>query len=198
MITKDLTIEIEHGGIEQELNLEELDQYGDYHVDQARGLIIHAPVYTHGTPEKRHTRGDVVVGTDYEFEPVHVDREAVREQILEEVGIRLTESELDRVTNEYRIAGLEAIGQFDTTLDKYQILGKANGRIVSTDVDDALLGWDDAFGDAVNRAVEQPESESRRNLVLRMFKALQDSSMGAYEYSARITLTGEGNVVNDD
>lgn len=198
MITKDQTIEIEYDGIEQELNLEELDQYGDYYVDPARGLIIHAPVYTHGTPESRHIRGDVVVGTDYEFEPVHVDRESVREQILEEVGIQLTESELDRVSNEYQIAGLEAIGQFDTTLDKYQILGKANGRIVSTDVDDALLGWNDAFGDAINRAADQPEPESRRNLVLRMFKALQESSLGTHEYSARITLTGEGNVVNDD
>lgn len=185
----ELKTTIEHDGIEREIDLTELDRYGAYYVDHENGLIVNAPVYTQGTPDSRFIRGEVVCGTDFEFEPVEVDREAVQEQIREEFNTELTDSELDRVVRNYREAGVMEIARFDDMLVGYEILRRANHGVVSTDVEVPLAGWDKIFGEAHDRAFSQAKTDSQRDVLNRLFKALQESSAGSYMYSARIKLT---------
>lgn len=185
----ELKTPIENDGTEREIDLAELERYGEYHVDHENGLVINAPVYTQGTPESRFIRGDVVYGTDYEFEPIEVDSEAFREQVQEELNLELEDSEVEQFATEYGQTGIAVVGQFDEQLHGYRILGKAEEGVVSTDVEEPLLGWEHAFGEAVERAIEQSNLESRREVINSMFKALQESSAGSCEYSARISLT---------
>lgn len=189
MITRDLKLDIEHKGTEREIDLAELDSYGDFHVDRVNGLIIKAPVYTHGTPDSRHIRGDVVVGTDYEFVPIDVNREAVRERIERWVQVRLSDSELTRIVEEYQLAGVYEVERFDEKLDKYEILRRAEEGIISTDVEEPLIGWESIFGNSLQRALDQSDLDSRRRVLAKMFNALEESSTGSCEYSARIRLT---------
>jgi hypothetical protein len=185
----ELKVTIQYGGTEREIDLTNLDRYGKYHVDHESGLIIDAPVYSQGTPNSRFVRGDVVYGTDYEFEPIEVDSEAFREQVQEELRLELTNSEVEQFVKEYGRAGTEIVGHFSEQLDRYQILERAREGIVSTDVEEPLVGWEHTFGGAVERALKQTNLESRREVTYIMFKALQQSSPGSCEYNARIKLT---------
>lgn len=183
-----LTTTVEHDSTEFEIDLNALNRFGSYYVDEERGLIINASVYTHGTPNSRHLRGDVVYGTDYTFETIDVDREQVREYIRDELHVKISDETLDNAIAEYQAAGIEAVGAFNETLDRYRILSKATSGVVSTDTVDPLAGWEYAFEEFVDRVEEQDPELTRRNIVRILFNALRTASPGDSEYSARITL----------
>lgn len=188
MNTMVLTTTVEHDGTDFEIDLDALDRFGSYYVDRERGLIIHASVYTHGTPDSRHLRGDVICGTDYTFEPIEVEREQVREYIRDELDAEISDETLDTAIAEYQVAGIEVVGDFNASLDRYRLLSKATSGIVSTDTTDPLAGWEQTFGELVDRVEEQHPQLTRREIVRILFNALRTASPGDSEYSARITL----------
>lgn len=183
-----LTTTVEHDGTELEIDLDALDRFGSYYVDRERGLIIHASVYTQGTPDSRHLRGDPIRGTDYTLESIDVDREQVREHIHDELHVEISDGTLDNAIAEYQAAGIDVVGDFNEMLDRYRILSKATSGIVSTDIMEPLAGWEQTFGDFVDRVEEQHPQLNRREIVRKLFNALSTASPGDYEYSARITL----------
>jgi hypothetical protein len=182
-----LTTTVEHDGTEFEINLDALDRYGSYYVDQERGLIINASVYTHGTPDSRHLRGDVICGTDYTFEPVDVDREQVREYIRDELDVEISDDTLDNAIAEYQTAGIEVVGDFSETLDRYRILSKATSRVVSTDINEPLAGWDHTLQDFIDETKEHRPHLTWQDIAQTVLNALMTASPGDSEYSARIT-----------
>lgn len=188
MNTMVLTTTVEHDGTDFEIDLDALDRFGSYYVDRERGLIIHASVYTHGTPDSRHLRGDLICGTDYTFEPIEVEREQVREYIRDELYVEISDETLDTAIAEYQAAGVEVVGDFNASLDRYRILSKATSGIVSTDINEPLAGWEQTFGELVDRVEEQHPQLTRREIVRILFNALRTASPGDSEYSARITL----------
>jgi len=179
---------IEHDGTETEIDLDELDRYGSYFVDTDRELIIHASVYTHGTRESRHIRGEVTCGTDYTFEKISVNRERVREYIDAELQVEISDEELEIAVSEYQFLGTAVASRFDEILDGKHILSKAQSGVVSADVEEPLLEWDDVFGDVIDRALAENGDLTRRNIVQELFNALRDGTPGEHEYSARIKL----------
>jgi hypothetical protein len=183
-----LTTTVEYDGTEFEIDLDALDRFGSYYVNRERGLIIYASVYTQGTPDSRHLRGDVICGTDYTFEPIEVEREQVREYIRDELDVEISDETLGNAIAEYQAGGVQAVGDFNASLDRYHILSKATSGVVSTDTRDPLAGWEQPFGDLVDRVEEQHPQLTRREIVRILFNALRTASPGDSEYSVRITL----------
>lgn len=183
-----LTTTVEHDGTDFEIDLDALDRFGSYYVDRERDLIIHASVYTQGTPDSRHLRGDVTCGTDYTLERIDVNREQVREHIRDELHVEITDETLDTAIAEYQAAGIEVVGDFNASLDRYHILSKATSGVVSTDTTDPLAGWKQTFEAFVDRVEEQHPQLARRDIVRVLFNALRTASPGDSEYSARLTL----------
>ncbi len=129
MNTMVLTTTVEHDGTDFEIDLDALDRFGSYYVDRERGPIIHASVYTHGTPDSRHLRGDVICGTDYTFETIEVEREQVREYIRDELDVEISDETLDTAIAEYQAAGIEVAGDFNASLDRYPQQGYVWNRL---------------------------------------------------------------------
>lgn len=190
-----LTTTVEHDSTEFEIDLDALDRYGSYYVDRERGLIINASVYTHGTPDSRHLRGDVVCGTDYTFEPIEVEREQVREHIRDELDVKISDETLETAIAEYQAAGIEVVSDFDAMLSRYSILSKATSGVVSTNTMEPLVGWEQTFDELIDRGEAQHRHLTRREIVRILFNALRTASPGDSEYSARITLV---NATQDD
>jgi len=120
-----LTTTVKHDGTEFEIDLDALDRFGSYYVDRERGLIINASVYTHGTPDSRHLRGDVICGTDYTFEPVDIDRETVREHIRDELHVEISDDTLETAVTDSQAIGIQVAKSFDESLGGYRLLSKA-------------------------------------------------------------------------
>jgi hypothetical protein len=183
-----LTTTVEHDGTEFEIDLDALDRYGSYYVDRERDLIIHASVYTQGTPDSRHLRGGVICGTDYTLKRIDVDREQVREHIRDELYVGISDETLDNAIAEYQVAGIEVVGNFNASLDRYRILSKATSGVVSTDINEPLAGWEQISGEFIDRVEKQHPQLTRREIVRILFNALRTASPGDSEYTARITL----------
>jgi hypothetical protein len=179
---------VEHDGTEFEIDLDALDRYGSYYVDREQGLIIHASVYTQGTPDSRHLRGDVICGTDYTFEPIEVEREHVREHIRDELHVEITDQTLDTAIAEYQAAGVEVVGEFNASLDRYRILSKATSGVVSTDINEPLAGWDHSLQDFIDETKEHRPHLTWQDIAQTVLNALRAASPGDSEYSARLTL----------
>lgn len=179
---------VTHDGTEFEIDLDDLDKYGSYYVDEERGLIIDATVYTQGTRDSRHLRDEPAIGTDYTFKEIPVDRETVTEHLQESLNVKPRPDEIDAAIKEYQFAGIEAVGQFADDLDGYRILSKANNDIISTDIEQPLLGWDQALGDFIDRATYHSDTRTRREVTWELLTALRNASPGEYEYSARVKL----------
>lgn len=130
----------------------------------------------------------MICGTDYTFEPIEVEREQVREYIHDEVGVEISDETLDNAIAEYQAAGIQVVGDFNASLDRYHILSKATSGIVSTDTTDPLAGWEQISGEFVNRVAEQHPQLNWREIVRILFNALRTASPCDSEYSARITL----------
>lgn len=186
--TMPLTTTIEHDGREFEIDLDALDRFGDYYVDRERGLIIHASVYTHGTADSRHLRGDEVCGTDYTFEPIDVDREQVREHIRDELDVEISDEPLDNAIADYQVAGIEVVEDFNEVLDRYRILSKATSGVVSTDINEPLAGWDQSLQDFIDETKEHHPHLTWQDIAQTVLNALRAASPGDSEYSARLTL----------
>jgi hypothetical protein len=183
-----LTTTVEHDGTEFEIDLDALDRYGSYYVDRERGLIINASVYTHGTPDSRHLCGDVVCGTDYTLERIDVDREQVREHIRDELHVEISDETLDTAIAEYQAAGIEVVGDFNASLDRYRILSKATSGVVSTDINEPLAGWDHSLQDFIDETKEHHPHLTWQDIAQTVLNALRAASPGDSEYTARITL----------
>jgi len=179
---------IERDGTETEIDLEKLDKHGSYFVDSERGLIINASVHTHGTRDSRHVRGEVTCGTDYTYEDVSVNRDRVREYIDAKLSIEISDEELETAISEYQFLGVAVVSDFSTDLDGKRILSKAQSGVISTDVEEPMLGWEDVFGDVVDRGYEENDDLTRGNIVRELFNALREGTPGDYEYSARVKL----------
>lgn len=185
-MTLTATLDIDDATID--VDLDELSRYGQYYIDDERDLIIRAVVYTHGTKDSRWV-GTTEVGIDYTITQVRVDPDEVQQYLNDEVGAVVTAEEAERIATYYQREGVEVIGHWLDDLPPHRILAKANGRIVSTGVEEPLLGWEREFEDLIARiaaATELPDREIR----LKLLNAARRASPGENEYCARIELTG--------
>jgi len=179
---------ITHDSTEFEIDLDDLDKYGSYYVDEEHGLIVNAKVYTQGTRDSRHLRDEPEIGTDYTFEEVNVDRESVTEHLKESLNVEPRPDEIDTAIKEYQRAGIEVVGEFAADLDGYGILRKASNDIISTDIAQPLLGWDQTLGNFIDRATKHSDTRTRREVTWELLTALRNASPGEYEYSARVKI----------
>ncbi|WP_254809748.1 hypothetical protein [Natronosalvus amylolyticus] len=175
---------IEHNGVDYEIDLDELTNYGDYYLTRGRDLIIRAEVFTTGTKNSRHIRDPVEVGTDYEIVPVVVDRPNVRQQIHAKLGIDIYDEELNRIVEAYEKAGCEVLESWTSELDGDRILGKERQGILSTDIDDPLTGWENDFAPVVDQVAWEHEEMTRQEIV----SVLTQVSPGLHEFSAKVEL----------
>lgn len=171
-----------------DVDLDELSRYGQYYINDERDVIIRAVVYTHGTKDSRWV-GTTEVGTDYTITQVSVDPDEIQQYLNDELGVVLTAEEAERIAAYYQREGAEAIRHWMGDLPPHRILAKADGRIVSTNVEEPLLGWGDKFKHLIARiaaATELPDREIR----VKLLNAARSASPGEDEYSAKIELTG--------
>lgn len=181
-----LTTTIETNGTAIEVDLDELDRYGQYYIDESRNLIIRAVVYTQGTKDSRSV-GTTQVGKDYTLTGVAVDQDEIKQFVDAELNLTLTDQEAERIATYYQQEGVEVCGHWMTDFPGDQILTKADGRILSTDVQEPLVGWSSEFEDLITRAAATTELASR-DIQWTLLNAARNASPGDYEYSARIEL----------
>lgn len=130
----------------------------------------------------------MICGTDYTFEPIKVDRDQVREYIRDELEVEISDDTLDTAIAEYRAAGVEVVGDFNASLDRYHILSKAKSGVVSTDINEPLAGWDHSLQDFIDETKDHRPHMTWQNIAQTVLNALRAASPGDSEYSARITL----------
>jgi len=183
-----LTTTIETNGKATQIDLDTLNRYGQYYIDETRNLIIRAVVYTHGTKDSRWV-GKTEVGTDYTISRVPVDRDKIKQYIDEELNLTLTDEEAERIATYYQGEGLKVIKHWMTDLPGDDILGRADKRILSTDVQEPVIYWDSKFEDIVTRATATTE-RSEHEIKFALLNAARSASPGDYEYSAKVELTG--------
>lgn len=183
-----LTTTIQTNETAIEVDLDELNRYGQYFLDETRNLIIRAVVYTHGTKDRRWV-GKTEVGTDYTIKEVPVNRDKIKQFIDKELNLTLTDEEAERIASYYQREGHEVVSHWMTDLSEYQILSKANSRIISTDAQEPLLGWDSKFEDLITR-VAATTVLTERNILYTLLNAARNASPGDYEYSAQVELIG--------
>ena len=119
-----LTTTIQTNETAIEVDLDELNRYGQYFLDETRNLIIRAVVYTHGTKDRRWV-GKTEVGTDYTIKEVPVNRDKIKQFIDKELNLTLTDEEAERIASYYQREGHEVVSHWMTDLSEYQILSKA-------------------------------------------------------------------------
>lgn len=183
-----LTTTIETNGTDIEVDLNELSCYGQYYIDETQDLIIRAVVYTHGTKDSRRV-GTTEIGTDYMISEVEVDRDEIKRFVDTGLNLTLTDEDAERIARYYQREGIEVVGHWMNYLPGDRILSKADGRIISTDVQDPLLGWDDEFEDLIARTAPTTEL-TNREIQQKLFNAARSASPGENEYSAKIELIG--------
>lgn len=183
-----LTTTIETNGTAIEVDLDELDRYGQYYIDQNRDFIVRAIVYTHGTKDSRWV-GTTEIGTDYTLTDVPVDQDEIKRFIDDELNLRLTDEEAEHITTYYQMWGTEVIGHWMSDLGEYRILAKADERIISTDVQEPVVGWDQEFEEMIIRATNTTDL-TESEIQLKLLGAARSASPGDYEYSAKVELTG--------
>lgn len=179
---------IENDGTEMTIDLDKLHRYGRYYLDRDRNLIIKAYVLTHGTEDSRFVR-ETTTGTDYTIEPVDLPVNKLRGSIEEALDIDVTEQEANRIAREYSEMSVETVRRFAADLHGDRILVKADrGGIVSTDVEEPLVGWDRDYAELIDR-VETRQWPSQRDIIWELFGAVRDVAPGDHQYSAQIELT---------
>lgn len=183
-----LTTTIETNGTEIEVDLDELDKYGYYYLDEARNLIIRAIVYTHGTKDSRWVETSEI-GTDYTISEVEVDIDELKRFVNAELNLTLTDEEAEHIATYYQEQGHEVVSHWMDDFSGDRILSKADYKIISTDVEEPLLGWEFEFEDLITRIAAITELPDRE-IQWKLFNAARSASPGDFEYSAKIELTG--------